>query len=99
MLNWLKELRRRIFTNMLNWFRNLFHNTVDVLRGCLPFLQRALRLTSFMVLITVGLPIVWIHLPENIKPDNIWDFINSVLLIYIAVKLTFEKRECWFKNA
>ena len=97
-LNWLKEFCQCIFTNMLNWFRNLFYSTVDTIRICIPFFQRILRLASFLVLITVGLPIAWIHLPENIRPDNVWDFLNSVLLIYIAVKITFEKNECWLKN-
>jgi hypothetical protein len=64
----------------------------------IPLLRKALRIASFLVIITVGLPIAYMHLPENIRPRNIWDFLNSVLLVYIAVKLTFEKRECWFKD-
>ena len=55
------------------------------------FLMRLLgllRVFSLILLVVIGVPIAYDIIPANVKPDNVWDFANSVLLLYLVTMLT-----------
>lgn len=46
---------------------------------------RILKVASCIAVIAFGIPMAYELIPVQLKPSNIWDFSNSVLLIYLAV--------------
>ena len=46
---------------------------------------RILKVASCIAVIAFGIPMAYELIPVQLKPDNIWDFSNSVLLIYLTV--------------
>ena len=57
------------------------------------------RVLLLTVLISVIIPAIWVSIPNDLKPETFWDFLNSSILCYIAYHITIKPvNECWFKK-
>ncbi len=68
----------------------------DTFKRLIPGIQRILKLVLFLSIITVGIPVIYAMIPISLRPVNVWDFTNTVLLTYIAVHVTFRDNKCTF---
>ena len=48
-------------------------------------LINVLKMTSCVAIIAIGIPVAYELIPFEIKPSSIWEFSNSVLLMYLSV--------------
>ena len=51
-------------------------------------LAKLIKAASCIAIIVIGIPAAYEVIPINFKPANIWDFANSVLLLYLAVLIS-----------
>jgi len=56
------------------------------------------RLTAFLGIVAAGIPVIWAHIPIEYRPQNFWDFFNSVMLCYIAWHITVKRIGCWIED-
>ena len=63
-----------------------------------PFVTTFLKLVAFLSVVVIGLPLAWVHIPIDYRPQNYWDFFNSVMLCYIGWHITVKKVGCWIKS-
>ncbi len=63
-----------------------------------PFVTTFFKLVIFLTVIVVGLPLAWVHIPIDYRPQNYWDFSNSVMLCYISWHITVKRVGCWIRG-
>ena len=51
-------------------------------------LAKLISAASCIAIIVIGIPAAYEVIPINFRPVNIWDFANSVLLLYLAVLIS-----------
>ena len=52
-----------------------------------------LRLVALIALAVIGIPAAYSIIPLEIRPENVWDFANSVLLLYLVILITMLSQE------
>ena len=56
------------------------------------------RMAMFLTVTCIGIPYVWINIPVEYRPQEFWEFFNSILLCYIAWNITINRVGCWLRS-
>lgn len=49
---------------------------------------RAVKIATCIAIIMFGVPATYEVIPVELKPSSIWEFTNSVLLLYLAIMVS-----------
>jgi hypothetical protein len=52
-----------------------------------------IKLASFVAFMLVGIPAAYNIIPLEFRPENVWDFANSVLLLHLVILITMLSQE------
>ena len=52
-----------------------------------------LKVASLITIVVVGIPTAYSIIPLELRPENVWDFANSVLLLYLVILITLLSQE------